>query len=142
MHIARRCLLLGALATPTFLSSCFRGKVHEEFLEVLRSDELADVDLLGLTLTNAEESGYENTLGKPSYAEVRHRFALGDAEAEQVLADAVAAAEAAGWRADGPVNEALLAWGGSKDEPPRICSLSINDQRDQLSVRLINRETP
>lgn len=141
MDVARRSFLLLAASATTLASACQRPS-SPDLLGVLREDALADERLLGLELASSSATGYSTTLGKPNHATLKHRFALADADHQQVLADAVDEAKAAGWHGEAPINEALLAWNGSKQGPSRTCALTIDTGGDLLLVTLTNLETP
>ena len=89
---------------------------------------MAAEDLLGLTLKDGSERGYQRPLGKPQFTEVRRVFSLGDDDRQEVFDRAVAFAKEAGWKKDFesglPPN---MVWNGQKNNPRRECGVFISD---------------
>lgn len=110
-------------------------------LPILTDDPMADEALLGLRLLKADEHGYRTALGKPRYAEVTRVFAAGSDPAA-TLAAAVDEANASGWTEAAPLNQDLMVWQGSKDEPRRTCSISLDRAAEELRLTLTVVEAP
>lgn len=123
-------LLLGSAAAV--LAGC-GAPGNDRTLEVLRADPMATLIPPGLIESSRSEEGFRKTFGKPSYAQLRRMFTIADdLRLEEVLAEAVAAAIAAGWSDERPINDQLQTWQGSKADPHRTCAVTVLDRREVL----------
>lgn len=130
-------LLLGSAAAV--LAGC-GAPGNDRTLEVLRADPMATLTPPGLIESSRSERGFRRSLGKPSYAQLRRKFTIADdLRPEEVLAEAVAAAIAAGWSDERPINDQLQTWQGSKVDPHRTCAVTVLDRREVM-VLLTNYE--
>lgn len=102
--MARRGILIAVVAAlaavTTVLAGCGGGGDSAQ-LDALRGDPMAAYEPPSGKLVDSEEqSEGKTTLGKPELARVSRLFAL-SGDGEDALADALAAAEDAGWELDG-----------------------------------------
>ena len=72
-----------------------------EQLRALQTDPIAAYAPPGGELVDTDEQNEGTTLGKPVRARYTRLFAVGGANPERVLDEAIAAAEAAGWTVEG-----------------------------------------
>lgn len=136
--LSRRLVLMVAIGSA--LTACQESDDMSQ-LPILTDDPIADEALLGLRLLSADEHGYRTTLGKPRYAEVTRAFAVGS-DPDAILAAAVEEAGASGWAETAPLNQELMVWQGSKEEPRRTCSISLNHAAGELRLTLTVVEVP
>lgn len=136
--LPRRLVLVAAIGSA--LTSCQESDDMSQ-LAILRDDPMADEALLGLRLLSAEEHGYRTALGKPRYTEVTRSFAAGS-DPDATLAAAVEEAKASGWAEAAPLNQDLVVWQGSKEEPRRTCSISLDRPAKALRLTLTVVEAP
>lgn len=136
--LPRRLVLVAAIGSA--LTACQEPDDMSQ-LPILTDDPMADEALLGLRLLSADEHGYRRALGKPRYAEVTRTFAVGS-DPDATLAAAVEEAKASGWAEAAPLNQDLLVWQGSKDEPRRTCSISLDRAAEELRLTLTVVEAP
>ena len=136
--LSRRLVLMAAIGSA--LTACQESDDMSQ-LPILTDDPMADEALLGLRLLSADEHGYRTALGKPRYAEVTRAFAVGS-DPDAILAAAVEEAGASGWAETTPLNQDLMVWQGSKEEPRRTCSISLDRAAEELRLTLTVVEAP
>jgi hypothetical protein len=78
-----------------------RGDEPSAELQALQDDAMAEYAPPGGELVETDAQSEGKTLGKPHLARYSRLFGLGEAEPERALEDALAAAEAAGWKLEG-----------------------------------------
>jgi hypothetical protein len=103
------------------------GKEPSAQLRALQADPMAEYAPAGAALVDTDEQNEGTTFGKPVAARSVRLFAVSGASPERVLADALAAAEAAGWTLEQPQRSALggLVAQGSKRLPTGTARLGL-----------------
>lgn len=112
-HAIRPTLLAAVALIASVVAGC---SSDDRFLPALLDDPMASYEAEGIRVVRTEERprGTDLITRKPITAQVRRVYELEDpAEADQVFADAMAAAEMARWdmRETGPSESAFGGWG-------------------------------
>lgn len=116
-RLHRRLLAIGVLASVVVLSGCSSNT----YLPALLDDPMASYEAEGVSLIEAweQEEGHSLVTDKPVHAEVERLYQIADQnQADQVLADAVAAAESHGWQIAPSSTTPTLGYRAAKELPP------------------------
>jgi hypothetical protein len=115
--------VLAVAATIAFLA---RDEPSAQ-LQALRADPMAEYTPAGGALVDTDEQNEGTTFGKPIAARYTRMFELPAGDAERELADAVAAAVAAGWTIEGEPERSLgdLVALGDRELPTGRAELAL-----------------